>query len=161
MRQTEIGCGRPGFRLESVASVGPVIFSESDSPEMGELVDLYDSVSWAAYTHDRETLALAVANSTYLITARSDTQLVGLARGLSDGVSIFYLQDLLVRPDHQGKGVGRELMEMSIAKHANVRQIVLMTDDDHHVHKFYRSLGFKPFPTNDGLHGFVKIASSS
>lgn len=133
-------------------------FLEADTPDAEELVALYNSVGWSAYTDDPNLLALAVANSTYVVTARSDEALVGLARGVSDGVSIFYLQDVLVRPEYQGQGMGRQLIEMSLAKHSHVRQTVLMTDADKHIHDLYRSVGFKSFPTDHGLHGFVKIA---
>ena len=51
-------------------------------------------------------LPTAIRNSTYVVTAWHADQLVGLARGLSDDVSIFYLQDILVHPDYQRTGIG-------------------------------------------------------
>lgn len=134
-------------------------FLESDTPENVELVDLYDSVGWSAYTEDSRSLGMSITNSTYLVTARNRGDLIGLARGMSDDVSVFYLQDLVVRPEFQGEGVGRRLLEMSLEKHSHVRQTVLMTDDDQRIHDLYQSLGFSAFPTEDGLNGFVRISS--
>jgi len=84
-----------------------------ESVDTDELVDLYASVGWEAYASDPEELARAVAGSTWVMTARHDGELIGLARGLSDDVSIFYLQDILVRPEWQRRGVGRAISPTS------------------------------------------------
>ena len=57
----------------------------------------------------------AIYNSTYVISSYADNQLVGLVRGLSDHVSIHFIQDLLVHPAHQKNGIGRTLMEKALA----------------------------------------------
>ena len=51
-------------------------------------------------------------------------------------------QDILVCPDHQRQGVGRELFQRVFAPFQNVRQKVLMTDNDEAQIAFYESLGF-------------------
>lgn len=115
----------------------------ADEPDTAELVTLYESVNWTAYTDDPDSLAAAVAASTFVVTARDDTGLlVGLARALSDDVSVFYLQDLLVHPDHQRQGIGRGLLDICLERFANVRQRVLLTDDEEHQHRLYRAAGY-------------------
>ena len=79
-----------------------VAIEEVDHLDAAELGDLYRSVGWSAYADDPEALAAAVANSGYRVAARAGDRLIGLARGISDDVSIFYLQDLLVRKDTIG-----------------------------------------------------------
>ncbi len=112
--------------------------------EGDELLDLYASVGWSAYTRTAEDLARAVANSTFVVSARDDEgRLVGLARGLSDDVSVFYLQDILVRPEHQRQGIGRDLLATCLDRFAHVRQKVLLTDDDPAQHAFYESFGYR------------------
>ena len=125
-----------------------------------ELRHLYASVGWVAYTADVDALAKAVANSTYVATARSDGQLIGLARGMSDNVSIFYLQDILVQPDWQHRGTGRALLENCLERFHHVRQKVLLTDDDHAQHRFYEAMGYTDIGriSRRPLHAFVKIA---
>ena len=110
-----------------------------------QLLALYDSVNWAAYTNEqnRNKLETAVRNSTYVVSAWKDSELAGFARGLSDDVSIFYLQDILVRPDYQGKGIGRMLLNNCLERFSHVRTIMLLTDDEEKQLKFYESLGFK------------------
>ena len=108
-----------------------------------DLIGLYDSVGWVAYTRTPDTLAKAVANSSMVVTARDgDGELVGLARGLSDDASIFYLQDILVRPEHQRTGVGRQLLAVCLGRYSHVRQKVLLTDDDEAQQRFYERLGY-------------------
>jgi GNAT superfamily N-acetyltransferase len=132
--------------------------TERDVP-VGELASLYESVGWTAYTRDVDGLAQAVRNSTWVVTAWEDDGLIGLARGLSDDVSIFYLQDILVRPDWQGRGVGRALLDASLERFAHVRQVVLLTDDQGQQHAFYRSAGLRQ-AGEEGLAAFVRIRTA-
>ena len=55
-------------------------------------------------------------NSTYIVTARQDERLIGLARCLSDDVSIVYLQDILVTEACQCRGIGHRLLEACLSK---------------------------------------------
>ena len=141
--------------------------SMNDQPELAavrsvpadELEALYSSVGWVAYTRDLPGLEQAIANSTYVVTARITGQLVGLARAVSDDVSIFYLQDILVRPDHQHRGIGRALARNCLNRFAHVRSRVLLTDDLPSQHRFYESMGYRDTRriTNIALHAFVQI----
>ena len=84
-----------------------------------------------------------------------------LARVISDGATVCYVQDLLVHPDAQRTGVGRTLM-LAVLKHfAGVRQKVLLTDDEPGQRVFYESVGFRE--TRDhgvgSLRAFVRFAS--
>ena len=126
-----------------------------------QLLALYDSVSWVAYTNEqgRTGLQKAVRNSTYIVSAWSEDTLVGLARGLSDDVSIFYLQDVLVRPAFQGKGIGKQLVSNCLERFKHVRTKALLTDNDEKQLRFYESIGFKNIKHLDELqlNAFVQI----
>lgn len=120
------------------------------------LETLYASVGWSSYTSDPARLVRAVQNSSYVVTAWHDDALIGLARGVSDDVSIFYLQDILVHPEHQRRGVGRALLERCLERYAHVMQKVLLTDDKPAQLEFYASLGYKN--TRDlTLNAFVQM----
>jgi GNAT superfamily N-acetyltransferase len=119
-----------------------------------EAVALYDAVGWTAYTRDPASLSRAIAASHLVVTARDGAELVGLARTISDGVSICYLQDLLVRPDRQRAGIGRALIERVLEHYSAVRQFVLMTDLDGPT-EFYRGAGLVPLAEH-GLVGFAR-----
>lgn len=125
-----------------------------------QLEQLYSSVAWGAYTQDAAGLHQAVANSSFVVTAWADTQLIGLARALSDDVSVFFLQDILVRPDWQRKGVGTALISRCIDRFAHVRQRILLTDNQPSQHRFYESAGYADTRriSNIKLHTFVNLS---
>jgi len=126
-----------------------------------QLVDLYNSVGWLAYTSDEQKPKLqeAINNSNHVVTAWSDERLVGLARCISDDVSICYLQDILIHPEFQRHGIGRKLLSNCLERFAHVRMKVLITDNEERQKLFYESLGYKN--TKDlkktPLNAFVQI----
>ena len=124
-----------------------------------EIIDLYAAVGWSAYTNDIQGLVLCLSQSTYVAFHVEDHKVVGLVRSLSDGVSIHFLQDILVHPDHQGKGIGKALMESALQRFKKCRTHLLMTDDNENQKKFYESLGYKNTKTltKIPLNCFVKM----
>ena len=81
---------------------------------------------------------------------------------LSDDVSICYLQDILIRPEHQRQGLGRKLLMNCIERFAHVRMKVLHTDNEERQKLFYKSLGHrntKDLKTTP-LKAFVQITGS-
>ncbi|MCU1413722.1 MAG: N-acetyltransferase [Microbacteriaceae bacterium] len=130
-------------------------FAAAGTVDRGELVALYESVGWSAYTKDPDKLVAAIAGSSTVVTAREGGELIGIARVVSDGASLCYLQDIIVRPDHQRFGIGRELVTMALAPYEHVRQKVLLTDDDPAQKAFYESLGYQQVA--EPLRAFVRF----
>ena len=126
---------------------------------MDDVVALYRKVGWTAYADDVVTLETALAGSSWVVAARIDGCLVGLARVVSDGATICYLQDLLVHPDTQRRGVGRALVLAALEPYASVRQKVLLTDDEPGQRAFYESLGYRETRDHDAgpLRAFVRF----
>lgn len=120
-----------------------LMFVTTDLPTPEELHALYASVGWTSYTKDFGALEKAVKNSSFVVCARSEAgALVGLARAVSDDVSICYLQDILIDPATQRSGVGRALLEAVKVRYAHVMQHVLITDGTPGQLAFYRALGY-------------------
>ncbi len=122
--------------------------------DFDQVLELYSSVNWLAYTKDPEKLKRALANSHLVLVAYSDQQLLGLVRSISDGEVICYIQDIVVTPVRQREGIGRSLVEELVSR-TRVRQTVLMTDNEPRQRSFYESLGFRLIA--DDLNGFVRI----
>lgn len=110
---------------------------------LADVVRLYNAVGWSAYTEAPQTLAAALAGSTRIAAAWEGGELVGLARVISDGHTICYLQDILVDPRHQRTGLGRSLVDLILAPYPHVRQKVLLTDTEPGQKAFYESLGYR------------------
>jgi len=117
--------------------------SASGDVSDAEVLALYQSVGWSAYTRDPTLLVQAIRNSSLVVGARdAGGKLVGLARAVSDDTTICYLQDILVDPAVQRAGVGRKLIEAVKTHYRHVRQTVLLTDNEPGQRAFYENLGF-------------------
>jgi len=52
----------------------------------------------------------ALRNSLFSVVATEQDTVLGIGRVIGDGGLYFYIQDLIVHPDFQGKGIGTSLM---------------------------------------------------
>lgn len=105
-----------------------------------EIERIYNSVGWGVYTENSENLKKALANSSYLFGYFEEDKLKALIRGMTDSVSINYIQDILVLSELQGKGIGTKLVEHVFSHTQGVRAQVLITDDDPLQLAFYKKL---------------------
>lgn len=119
------------------------ITEEWKSIKFESVVELYDSVGWSTYTQDIKRLKLAFENSTYVLIAVEGEEVVGALRSISGDSSIHYLQDILIKPTHQKKGLGRELLTKALERFKDVRTHMILTDDEVKQKKFYESMGYK------------------
>ena len=94
-----------------------------------EILSLYTSVGWENYTRNPQMLERAYENSFLKIAAFEGKQLIGMVRVVGDGASVILIQDLLVRPEYQRKGIGSQLMRAVLERCEDVYQIELMTDN--------------------------------
>jgi GNAT superfamily N-acetyltransferase len=115
-----------------------------DIPDRHALSGLYKSVEWA-HADAPEALHKAISQSGWVATAWHDDMLVGLARVLTDGVYVAYFQELLVHPDYQHQGVGKELLDHYDQMFGEFQDQVAVTDADWAKHKLNKR-GFQPEP---------------
>lgn len=120
-----------------------------------EILPLYASVGWTAYTDRPETLENGFAHSLLTLAAYDGGRLVGLIRTVGDGSTVVWIQDLLVAPDHQRRGIGSGLIRAILERFSTVRQIMLATDCTEKTQAFYRSQGFREF-SELNCCGFMK-----
>lgn len=111
---------------------------------LAEVREIYAACGWTNYLEDEETLRRALEQSLFLLGAFEDSALVGFVRCVGDGAYILYVQDLIVTPALQRKGIGRELMRQVSERFAGLRQFLLITDAEDAVsNAFYRAIGLK------------------
>ncbi len=111
--------------------------------EERDILALYESVGWTAYTRAPEVLKAAFEGSLLILAAYEGEKLLGLLRAVGDGQTVVLLQDILVFPAYQRRGVGRALIEAALDRFRSVRQVQLLTDDSPGTVAFYEALGFK------------------
>jgi len=107
-----------------------------------EIINLYQSVGWTNYLERISVLEEAYANSLCVIGAYDNEKLVGIIRAVGDGRMIVFVQDIIVLPEYQRKGIGTKLLKAVMDKYHDVYQMELLTDNTEKTKAFYRSVGF-------------------
>ena len=94
----------------------------------------------------KEQAERSIAHQLYSITALKDGQIAGIARLLGDAAIYWYINDVWVLPEYQGKGIGSNMVKKLIqyVKEASVPgtsvSLCLMSAKDKE--GFYEKLGF-------------------
>jgi GNAT superfamily N-acetyltransferase len=120
-----------------------------------EILRLYNEVGWTAYTEKPQVLEQGYKNSLLVLAAYENDELLGIIRVVGDGYTIVFVQDILVFPNNQRKGVGTALLKSVLDRYPEVRQIELITDNTPKTIAFYKSLGFSEF-SEIGCCGFMR-----
>ena len=115
---------------------------ELNTFDFDTILDLYVSVGWTNYTDKPEMLRKAYENSLVVLAAYEDDKIVGVIRTVGDGFSIVIVQDILVFPEYQRKGIGTQLLRKVMEQFSEVYQMELMTDNTPKTISFYQSVGF-------------------
>jgi GNAT superfamily N-acetyltransferase len=109
--------------------------------DLAQLLELYQ-ITWWAQDRTREQVRRALEHSRPVISAWEGRRMVGFTRVISDLTYRATIWDVIVRPSHQGRGVGKLLMQ-HVLEHPDLRTVtnfVLLTKDQH---AFYERLGFR------------------
>lgn len=83
---------------------------ERRAPSVEELRALHRAVGWEALPDD-DAVARGLAASLFGVVVTRCGEPIACARLVGDGAIYCYLQDLIVVPEHQGRGLGDLLME--------------------------------------------------
>ena len=121
-----------------------------------EILELYSSVGWTAYTDHPDSLRRGFENSLVILGVYTENDLVGILRAVGDGETIVFIQDILVHPDYQRRGIGTALLKEALSRYSHVRQIQLATDNTEKTKAFCRSCGFREL-SEIGCCGFMKL----
>ena len=119
-----------------------MVIRELTTFELDVLLDLYERVGWTNYTQRPEMLKNAYEHSLLILGAYDGDKLVGVIRTVGDGASVVFIQDILVYPEYQRKGIGTQLLREIMERFSDVYQMELMTDNTAKSVSFYQSVGF-------------------
>ena len=118
-----------------------MIYKYNEKIDVKELCDLRQSVGW---NRMEKEMADPRLKSYYHIAVYEEEKqkLIGFVDSVSNGVTDAYIQDLMVHPDFQGKGLGSELMNKMIdyLKKAGIYMISVLYDES--LKDFYSRFGF-------------------
>jgi GNAT superfamily N-acetyltransferase len=114
-------------------------------PTPAEHRALADSVDWShAFAWDAIPASLAASFCGVVVTA--DETPVAMGRVIGDGAHFFYVQDVAVHPEHQSRGLGREI----------VRRLVAMVDEVAPAKAFIGLFAAGPSAPFYAEHGFAQ-----
>jgi ribosomal protein S18 acetylase RimI-like enzyme len=117
-----------------------IAYRESHEIDLDQLAALMRSAGWTQRADDRARLAQQVTGSRYVVSAWDGERLVGFARALSDGATNAYVSTVVVLPEYQRKGIGREIMTRLLAGNDGIRFVLHAARPE--VKGFYEKLGF-------------------
>ena len=109
--------------------------------ETAQIIELYKNCGLPRPVDDAERIAEMFANSTLVVSAWSENELVGISRSLTDFVWCCYLADLAVRKDFQKSGVGRKLVEVTREKVGEKSMVLLLSVPD--ALEYYPKIGME------------------
>ena len=109
--------------------------------ESDQLQELFMSVEWFSGNFP-EKLQTALHNSSKVISAWDGNKLVGLIRGLDDGIWQATIDCLLVNPAYQGKGIASALLKHLLNEYSDFLYIDVVPDEKKNV-SFYEKHGFE------------------
>ena len=116
-----------------------MVYKYNEKVSAKALADLRESVGWSRMEKEYGSPSIS---SYYHIAVYEDDELIGYIDSISNGVTDAYIQDLMVRPDHQGNGIGTELMNKMIRylKEKHICMISVIYEEG--LAPFYERFGF-------------------
>jgi len=109
--------------------------------------ELRELVGWGPL--DDVIVERSLPKSVYAITAKCDGEVIAFARVVGDGGLCFHIQEIIVHPDHQKKGIAKKFMQYifdylkkNAAKRSYISVFVGKGLED-----FYKEYGFWERPT--------------
>ncbi|MGN0047982.1 MAG: GNAT family N-acetyltransferase [Bacteroides sp.] len=117
-----------------------IAYKETRDFTEAEVEDLFLSVNWLSGRYPQR-LIKALKSSSLVITAWDGDKLVGLIRGMDDGEMVAFLHYLLVRPEYQGMGIAKHLLQMVKDRYRSFLYINIMPDESKNI-AFYEKNGF-------------------
>jgi len=114
-------------------------YSEGKDIAPQALEALFTSVNWESARFP-ERVAEAMLASDFVATAWKGGELVGLVSVISDKHMSAYVPYAAVRPDLQGRGIGKTLMDMVTTYYQGLPRIALIAVDE--AVEFYEKCGY-------------------
>jgi len=106
-----------------------------------DLQELYRFTRWGR-SRSIEQIGKMLQETSMCFSARHSGKLVAFCRVLTDFVFRASLWDIMVHPDHQGKGLGSSLLEYAL-DHPMMREIPLIITYTSELAPFLARLGFR------------------
>ena len=128
-----------------------------DQLDIDTYLELRKAVEFRPLTRNQARKALN--NSLYILTAFQNGRAVGMGRVVGDGAVICYVQDLIIRPEVQGQGIGGTILQnlkdfvLRLGYPGTTMMLCLMCAKGRE--EFYKKYGFIARPTDNLGPGMI------
>ncbi len=122
-----------------------------------EYNELREAVEWRPMTAGQAERGLK--HTTFLVVAREEGKAVAMGRVLFDFGYTAYIGDVIVRPEYQGQGIGKHIVELLM------QQVIAVAEPEDRImfilgaakgkEGFYEKLGFRKRPDDFSGHGMT------
>ena len=126
-----------------------ITFTNTLTPD--EFNTLRTSAGWRIL--DKSSAAKSIENTAFIVCVRDGEKAIGMARIISDYSYVNYISDVVVLPEYQGEGLGREIMSRIMTyinentEQGQGKYIALMAAKGKE--GFYEKFGLMKRPTDD------------
>ncbi|NQT67533.1 MAG: GNAT family N-acetyltransferase [Actinobacteria bacterium] len=133
-----------------------LVFKE-EPPAADEYVKMRKDAGWSVYK-DMDAVRKGLDNSLYHIIVRKGSELIAMGRVIGDGSITFYIQDIIVSREYQGKGIGtvimKRIMDFIYDTTADGAVVGLFAAKDKE--SFYKKFHFIIRPNESGGSGMIQ-----
>ncbi|MCP5045980.1 MAG: GNAT family N-acetyltransferase [bacterium] len=89
-----------------------IIYKENEIPRCDAFFRLYESTGWnKEYQLTAEEIHRCIPHSWYMVSVYDSDSLVGFGRVLSDGKMHALITEMIVLPEYQGQGIGKQILK--------------------------------------------------
>ena len=123
---------------------------KTDLPDSDQYFSLFESTGWNnKYLLSKEEIYSTLSKSFFNVSVYHLGKLVGFGRVISDGILHAMIYEMIIYPEYQGKGIGKEILNLLVKRcqASNIRDIQLFCAKGKR--KFYEEFGFVVRP-DDG-----------
>lgn len=124
-----------------------------------EYQSIRKTTGWS--TLDNELVRVALKNDLFSVCILDKRKTIGIGRVIGDGAIYYYIQDVIVHPQYQDKGIGKMIMksiENYLVQAASDNAFIgLMAAEG--VKNFYKKFGYRERPQEKP--GMYKIVSNN
>ena len=146
------------FQIFTGKDHSTMITYREQPPTVVEFNQLRAHVGWGVIA-DTDAVEQGIRQSLFHITVWEGTKLIGMGRIIGDGAITFYIQDVIVRKEYQGQGIGFQIMErlmdyigQTAAEGAVIGLLAAKGKEG-----FYEKFGFIPRPNEYFGKGMVQF----
>ncbi len=124
------------------------IHSDYANANINQIEEVYASVGWTKHTNEVIRQVFEASNVIALVTV--DGRIIGIGRGMTDGVFNAAIYDVVVHRDFQRQGIAKKIMDFLLNKLGNISCVHLISTTGNE--GFYQKIGFKKLKTGMGRY---------